>query len=78
MPSLPQWYGVIRQILRLISLDLKQKKKNHTLIYLSISIVKKSIKLIAIYIYFGNIGSIRNGIQRSIKSFMKTEVNQFA
>ena len=43
-------------------LDLKKRKENCALICLSTSIVKKSIKLTAIYVHFGNISSKRNGM----------------
>jgi len=53
---------------------------NPVYIHLSISIAKETIKLTVICVLSGNIVSIstRNSIQRSIKSFMKTEANQYA
>ena len=53
---------------------------NPIYIHLSISTTKKTIKLTAICVLSGNIVSIstRNNMQRSIKSFIKTEANKFA
>ena len=50
-------YGAVRQILILIHLDLKQKKENLVLTYLSISIAKRNIRQIAIAVLSGNIDS---------------------
>ena len=44
----------------------------------SISTAKENIKLIATYVYFGNINSTKSSIQRSIKSSMMKKANQFA
>jgi len=57
-----KWYGVIRQILTLIHLDLKQRKKNLVLTYLSISIAKRNIKQIAIAVLSGDIDSTESGM----------------
>jgi len=68
-------HSVIRLISRLTPLDLKQKKKSFAHICLSALTTKRSIKLIATYVYFGSISSTRNSIQGNIKSFIKTEAN---
>ena len=57
-----KYYGAVRQILTLIHLDLKQRKKNLILTYLSISIVKRNIRQIAIAVLFGNTNSIESGM----------------
>jgi len=53
---------------------------NPIYIHLSISTAKETIKLTEICILSGNIVSIsiRNNMQRSIKSFIKTEANKSA
>ena len=51
---------------------------NLVCIHLSVSIAKVDTKPIAMYAHFRDIASIRSGILRNTKSFIKTEVNQFA
>ena len=55
-------YGAVRQILTLIHLDLKQKKENLVLTYLSILIAKRNIKQIAIAVLSGNTNSTESGM----------------
>ena len=55
-------YGAVRQILTLIHLDLKQKKENLVLTYLSILIAKRNIRQIAIAVLSGNIDSTESGM----------------
>jgi len=57
-----KWYGAIRQILTLIHLDLKQRKGNLVLTYLSTSIAKRNIKQIAIAVLSGNTDSTESGM----------------
>ena len=57
-----KWYGAVRQILTLIHLDLKQRKKNLVLTYLSISIAKRNIRQIAIAVLSGNTDSIESSM----------------
>ena len=55
-------YGAVRQILTLIHLDLKQKKENLVLTYLSILIAKRNIRQIAIAVLSENIDSTESGM----------------
>jgi len=57
-----KWYGAVRQILILIHLDLKQRKKNLVLTYLSTSITKRNIRQIAIAVLSGNIDLTESGM----------------
>ena len=57
-----KWYGVVQQILTLIHLDLKQRKKNLVLTYLSTSIPKGNIRQIAIAILSRNTDSTESGM----------------
>jgi len=57
-----KWYGTVRQSLTLIHLDLKQKKENLVLTYLSISIAKGNIRQIAIAVLSGNIDSTKSSM----------------
>jgi len=61
---------------RLILLGLKLRKESTAYTLLNILTIKGIIKLIVMYVHFENIGSTRNGIQRNIKSFMRTEANK--
>jgi len=71
-----KWYSIIRLILRPTSLGLKQRKESPVHTLLSTLTIKRSIKLVAIHVYFGNISLTKSSIQRSIRSFMKTEASQ--
>ena len=57
-----KWYSTIRQILTLIYLDLKQRKKNLVLTYLSISIAKGNIRQIVIAVLSENIDSTESSM----------------
>jgi len=57
-----KWYGTIRQILILIHLDLKQRKKNLVLTYLSISIANGNIRQIVIAVLSENIDSTESSM----------------
>ena len=57
-----KWYGAIRQILILIHLDLKQRKWNLVLTYLSTLIAKRNIRQIIIAVLSRNIDSIESGM----------------
>ena len=71
-----RWYSVIRLTLRLTFLGLKQRKKSPVHTLLSALTIKRSIKLVAFHVYFRDIGLTKSSIQRSIRSFMKTEASQ--
>ena len=68
---------VAKQIQKLILLYLKQNKKSYALTCSNAWIVKGIIKLTLINALSGDTASIENGILRNIKSFVKTEDNQF-
>jgi len=70
-------YGFVKQISRLTLLDLKQKKTNLVHTSSSTSTAKKNIKQIVTYAHSGNMDSIKNNIQRSIRNFIKKRANQF-
>ena len=55
-------YGAVRQILTLIHLDLKQKKENLVLTYLSTSIAKRNIRQIVIAVLSENIDSTESSM----------------
>jgi len=57
-----KWYGAVRQILILIHLDLKQRKENLVLTYLSTSIAKRNIRQIVIAVLSENIDSTESSM----------------
>ena len=69
--------SIIKQIPKLILLGSKLNRANYTPTLSSVQIVKVIIRWTLTCIPSRNIGSIVNGMQRSIKSFVKTEDNQF-
>ena len=70
--------GVAKQIIKLTSLILRQKKMNHVCIPLSALTVVEITKWTPTYVCFGNIGSITNGTSRNITRSVKTSPTQFA
>ena len=70
------WHDIVRQISKLIPLNLKQRKKNHTYTSSNILTAKKNTKQTVIYISFGNVNLIKNNTQRNTRSFVRTEANQ--
>jgi len=52
-----------------------ETKKDKSYLYSFKYTAKRNIKQIVIYAHSGNTNSIKNGIQRSIKSFIKKRAN---
>jgi len=70
--------GVIKLMIRLTSLDSRQRRGNHVPIPSSVLTAKVIIKLIQINVPSGSTDSTENGIQKNTLKFMKVANNQFA
>jgi len=69
--------GAVRQISEQIHQDLRLSRENLALIVSNILIARVTIKLILTSVSFGCTISTRSGMSKNIRSFMKTEANQF-
>ena len=65
--------GVAKQTLRLTHQDWKLNKTNHASTCSSVWIAKEIVRQIQTCALFGNIDSIRNGIQRNTRKSEKVE-----
>lgn len=71
-------HGVVRQTLRPTFQDLKQSRVNYTPICLNAWTIKAITKPIWMLVLFGNIVSIKNGIQKNTKKSGKPGKTWFA
>jgi len=69
--------GVTKPIKKQTHHTLKLKKMNHVHTHSSVQIVEATTRQTPIYVHSGSIGSIMNGIRKSISRSMKTEQSQF-
>ena len=73
-----KWYNAIKQISKLIYLNSRQRKINHAHTSSNASTIKENIKWTATHVHSRSIDLTKNGTQRNIRNFEKTEVNQSA
>ena len=69
--------GAVKQIIRLTCLGWKSNRVNYALILSNTLTAKVIIRQTLTSVFFGNIGSIINGILKSIKNSVIIESNQF-
>ena len=67
--------GVVKRTLKLILLDLKQKRANLALIPSSVPTAKEITKLTLTSVRSGNIASTGSGTSRNIPRYVKTDLN---
>jgi len=70
--------GVVKLMIRLTSLDSRQRRGNHVLIPSSVPTAKVIIKLIQMNVPSGSTDSTENSIQKNTLKFIKVTNNQFA
>jgi len=67
--------GVVRRMLKLILLDLKQKRANLALTPSSVQTAKENTKPTLTIVRSGSIASTGNGTLRSMPRYVKTDLN---
>jgi len=70
--------GVVRRILKLILLDLKQRRANLAPTPSNVQTAKENTKPILTTVRSGSIASTGNGTLRSMPRYVKTDLNPFA
>ena len=70
--------GVVRRMLKLILLDLKQKRANPALTHSSVQTAKENTKPTQMTVCSGSIASTGNGTLRSMLRYVKTDLNSSA